>query len=834
MADGPTDHSHRRHFWRIGRFVCGLAAVMAVVAVIPAVASAAPTGATLGPVASGPVGTTLSNSRITFTPNGSGPVASLSYTFNASGTPSSPCVPVDSTTLVSNPFDLTLPTTVGTHTLRIFAFSNGNCSGNGATPLSITVEVTTGYFVTFAARSCPSYDVIFGNIAHNNIQESLEPLTRDTQYPPGIRVSPAYEDLPPQNVCDPITGWQFKLGTGYQTRVDTGDWGSMSRVTNPFPTSIVTKASTPELDDNGAEVPGRTIDGAVTIELTPEELAQASTPDQLWAQGGIPGDPVLASNGFPGPEFAFGTLRCATDNLNGDNVEFVYFPTGVKHVFCYAFYVKPPPTSGTITIKKAVEGAPAGASPSFLFTGDLSFDASGFTLADGGDMRFYRAGGRDWSVTEQPVDGYALQSIDCGSANVTVSGATVTIHLAARDNVTCTFTNRYIPPTGGLAIFKTTRGGVGTFTYAVRPVSGQGGGVRRVTATTTTPGVPDEAAPSLTDLPPGTYRIVEHAPRTPDGRWRRTSASCNGARRSGSIEVTIVGGKNVTCQFTNTFKPKGSISLSKITKGATGSVVFQIERLTGTPAQFVQTATTTHEGVAAAAVPKTPADATNRLRLGTYEIIEQAPLSTEGTWTLTSVECDGTLMPFDEGSTVVRLTSRRPHAHCVYTDTFTPHPIPEPPPGPEEPLPPGPDIPAGPNPDEPSTPWTDLAVTKTATPSPVAVGNVVTYRITVTNHGPNDAERVVLDDRLFTGATVVSVRSDVGRCRVGAPLTCDLGTLKPDAAVHVTLRLRVNRSSPGLTNRAVVGTATTDPNLANNVAHATIRVVAPPRPVVTG
>jgi hypothetical protein len=37
-------------------------------------------------------------------------------------------------------------------------------------------------------------------------------------------------------------------------------------------------------------------------------------------------------------------------------------------VFCYALYVTPPPTAGTITIEKRVTGAPAGHPRTRLFT----------------------------------------------------------------------------------------------------------------------------------------------------------------------------------------------------------------------------------------------------------------------------------------------------------------------------------------------------------------------------------------------------------------------------------------------------------------------------------
>lgn len=101
--------------------------------------------------------------------------------------------------------------------------------------------------------------------------------------------------------------------------------------------------------------------GATTVQLTSAQRSQAST-SSLWVQGGTPTDPVLAQT-HPGPEYGFGTLRCATDNVNGDNVEYLFFPTGVRHVFCYAYYVKPPPTTGVITIHKEVTGVPPGRQP---------------------------------------------------------------------------------------------------------------------------------------------------------------------------------------------------------------------------------------------------------------------------------------------------------------------------------------------------------------------------------------------------------------------------------------------------------------------------------------
>ncbi len=116
----------------------------------------------------------------------------------------------------------------------------------------------------------------------------------------------------------------------------------------------------------------------------------------------------------------------------------------------------------------------------------------------------------------------------------------------------------------------------------------------------------------------------------------------------------------------------------------------------------------------------------------------------------------------------------------------------------------------------------------------MVTGDVITYRVTVTNHGPNDAARVVVDDKPAAAATVVSVHSRVGTCRVGQPVVCQLGTLEAGAKVTITVRVRAGEQTPSFTNRAVVGTASYDPLLSNNSAHATVKVVAPPPPVGLG
>ena len=59
------------------------------------------------------------------------------------------------------------------------------------------------------------------------------------------------------------------------------------------------------------------------------------------------------------------------------------FPTGTTHVFCYAYYVTPPPTSGMIIIRKQVDvDAPQSYTQDFRFVSNITYNASGdFLLA---------------------------------------------------------------------------------------------------------------------------------------------------------------------------------------------------------------------------------------------------------------------------------------------------------------------------------------------------------------------------------------------------------------------------------------------------------------------
>ncbi len=123
--------------------------------------------------------------------------------------------------------------------------------------------------------------------------------------------------------CAALPNWRFTLGKGYRSRAVTGPSGALSIVTTPFSRELVTQVSTPFLDTQGRPT-GADIDGATTFTLSDAEAALAAKPSSLWVQGGTTTDPVL-DQPFPG-QYGFGALRCAIDNLNGDNVEWISVP----------------------------------------------------------------------------------------------------------------------------------------------------------------------------------------------------------------------------------------------------------------------------------------------------------------------------------------------------------------------------------------------------------------------------------------------------------------------------------------------------------------------------
>jgi uncharacterized repeat protein (TIGR01451 family) len=120
-------------------------------------------------------------------------------------------------------------------------------------------------------------------------------------------------------------------------------------------------------------------------------------------------------------------------------------------------------------------------------------------------------------------------------------------------------------------------------------------------------------------------------------------------------------------------------------------------------------------------------------------------------------------------------------------------------------------------------PAADLSLTKTDSPDPAVVGELLTYTLTVTNNGPSGASGVIIRDTLPANATFVSASS--GCTESAGVVTCNVGDLASGASV--SREIAVRPTAPGaLNNEATVTSDTADPNEGNDTATATTQVNA--------
>jgi uncharacterized repeat protein (TIGR01451 family) len=131
----------------------------------------------------------------------------------------------------------------------------------------------------------------------------------------------------------------------------------------------------------------------------------------------------------------------------------------------------------------------------------------------------------------------------------------------------------------------------------------------------------------------------------------------------------------------------------------------------------------------------------------------------------------------------------------------------------------------------------DLSISKSDSPDPVAAGTTLTYTLMATNHGPSTAVNVLVEDFLPAGVSITSVTGTLpAACVFGIPgdnsrpTTCAFDSLAPSATGTMTVVVSLN--IPGVLkvarNDARVSSAVFDPNNANNLASVdtTIRVAA--------
>ena len=554
----------------------------------------------------------------------------------------------------------------------------------------VAAATTPTYLVTYVARTCATYTDVMANLARNNLQESLRDLGPDTVYSPGQPISNTVEETAPPvgRSCTPLTNWRFSLGQGIVGKTPASL--QLSTVSSPYSTSIVTGASTPILNSSGTPT-GGSLAGAVTVALTQAQVDRAQQGQRLWVQGGTPSQPL---NGLES-QYGFAALRCAVDNVNGDNVEWIGFPGAATHVFCYYYAVQPPPEAGTIIVRKELAAGSNGPN-AFQFNGNVSYgDTDGdsqndFVLTpDTGapaSQTFIRGavtgGAPAWDFTELSQSGWTLVGgaptcTQTGTSTIVIAGPRVEVTLAAGDVVTCTYVNSQ-NRTGLLTLTKSSTGAVGTFPFRIEVPSPD----PTVNTSVTTLDMGEQILVRDGFGLPGTYTATETLPNaTVRGSWELAKVDCNGSTvpfstlgQTRTAIANFVAGDEAICTFENVFTPGGSLTITKTSLDGVdefGYDVFEVDTSTDDVQQFRVAATTTAAGVPVTAV----GDPLDELIVGdpdkfiaVRELLPPGPTGFE--WVLDTVTCTGSTPAYQTtaGLVIVQLTDADPDVACSFTN----------------------------------------------------------------------------------------------------------------------------------------------------------------------
>jgi hypothetical protein len=532
------------------------------------------------------------------------------------------------------------------------------------TPGPYSMSSATRYQVTFASRSCSSFNDLVAGQVRGDDSETLGRPGRDSAYQVGQPVDPNVEDDLDAG-CTDMPGWRFSLGSGHERK------GTLSTVTgDPF-TTPPTKEWTGRPDSTGRDT-GGLLAAAVTVPLTDEQVRLAGR-RQLWVQGGTPSQPQPDG-------YAFGALRCAVDGRTGGNIQWLSFPAGIRHVYCYAYYVKGAGTGGTVTIRMRTT-RPIGYPQRVPFKSDLSFAPdSVFALASSGEpvvTSFTRTatptGAAPYAIQPQPPAGWRVAEVACTASrpdgasptsawNVDVPTGTASVTLATGDAVVCAYsleppavppglTLRLFSPGAGAAFGVTLAAGAGQPGQPGQSPGqpgqspgqpgqpGQSPGQQALTVTTGGDGAAVTATGAdLTTLASGGYTVTVAPPAVEAAGWTLGGALCNGTAAAVSgmtATINVATGVPLECVLRLTRKPPAPV-LNVVTAGDVATAAFAVIPVDTASAGWWAAVNTTGSGTPAAATGDLPPG----LPFGAYLITAIPPRSTETSgWGLASFNC---------------------------------------------------------------------------------------------------------------------------------------------------------------------------------------------------
>ena len=159
------------------------------------------------------------------------------------------------------------------------------------------------------------------------------------------------------------------------------------------------------------------------------------------------------------------------------------------------------------------------------------------------------------------------------------------------------------------------------------------------------------------------------------------------------------------------------------------------------------------------------------------------------------------------------------------------------PPGgtPQPTLPPRPTVPPIPTAAASGTPKpererADAAVTKSVSPSEAQIGDIIDFTITVTNHGGETADDVVVTDQLPDFLDVVDSETSKGTIATsGRTVVTTIGSVAPDEVVIIHIHAQVNAQAlpPGGSNSVSLVSSNNSDNPNNNSDSVSISILTP-------
>ncbi|GIJ51104.1 hypothetical protein Val02_79900 [Virgisporangium aliadipatigenens] len=477
---------------------------------------------------------------------------------------------------------------------------------------------STTYRVTLVARSCAAYGEVMANQVRDDDGESPGKPGRETAYTPGQAVDPDIEAR--DNACTPLPGAKFTFGAGREKT------GPLSTVTAPRE-PLTAADGTARLDGSG-KTTGATLAGAVTTILTDEQL-RLTARRQLWLQGGATG--ALVPGGH-----SFGVLRCGVDGRTAGNVQWVTFPAGVRHVFCYAYYVRGSTATGTFAVKLRTT-RPVGYPQRIGFQGSIS-QAGGFSLtADASETSFARLAGEQHQVQPVLPAGWRVADVTCAGSHVAADPATghAQVTLVANETASCAYAVEPPAAAAGLTVRLYSEGGAGKFGVTV---NGTGTSSALVAEPRGDGSAVTAAGADLSRLAPGAYTVSVQPPVADAKEWTLASATCNGAPvtvQSGTLQALVGAGVATDCVL-RVIRRQATVSLKVVTQGGVATAGFALVPSNSGEPGWGASATTGNPGTSTAATGDLP----QSVPFGAYIVVPVPPVSTaDASWRLAGLGC---------------------------------------------------------------------------------------------------------------------------------------------------------------------------------------------------